>query len=154
VLAIGDSVLLGARDTMLAVFGAPLEVNADISRKWVDAVETARDYKDRHALADVVIIHGGNNGPISAGMFDDMMEQLVQVPKVIFVGVKVPRRWEGIVNDRVREGVERWDNAVMFDWKHYSKDNPEWFADDGIHLEFVGRDAYAGGLLSFILNGG
>jgi peptidoglycan/LPS O-acetylase OafA/YrhL len=153
VLAIGDSVMLGAVPTMQALFGPPLDVNADISRKWVDAVETARAYKDRGALADVVIIHSGNNGAISSGMFDDMMAQLGQVPRVIFVGIKVPRRWEGIVNEQLRAGAERFENAEMFDWKHYSKDNPDWFTEDGVHLEFVGRDGYAGGLLRFILDG-
>ena len=153
VLAIGDSVMLGAADTMRVVFGAPLEANADISRKWIDAVETARDYKDRHALADVVIIHSGNNGAISDDMFDAMMDQFRQVPRVVFVGVKVPKRWEGIVNERLRAGIERWDNAEMFDWKHYSKDNPSWFTEDGVHLEIVGREAYAQALLRFVVDG-
>jgi hypothetical protein len=57
--------------------------------------------------------------------------------------IKVPRPWEGIVNQRVLDAAKRWPNITVVDWIAFSAPHPEWFEKDGTHLNEIGRIAYA-----------
>ena len=46
------------------------------------------------ADGQVVVIHLGSNGRFTATQFDDMMQVLAGVHRVVFVNVRVPRTWE------------------------------------------------------------
>src|SRR5262249_2559553 len=91
----------------------------------------------------VVVVHMGNNGTFSAAQFDSMMQVLADVPRVVFVSVKVPRAWEGPNNAVIAEGVQRYANTVLVDWRATSVGRPDLFWDDGIHLSPEGAAAYA-----------
>jgi hypothetical protein len=72
-----------------------------------------------------------------------MMQVIADVPRVMFVNVKVPRAWE-VPNDAViADGVQRYPNAVLVDWRGASVGRPDFFWDDGIHLRPEGAAAYA-----------
>ncbi len=133
VTALGESVLLAARRGLEAAIDG-IEIDAAIGRQTKDAIAVARERRDKGQLADQVIVHVGNNGPITAGQFDDLMEALSGVEKVIVVNVRVPRPWEGPNNDVLAEGVKRTPNAVLADWNGTSASRPEVFADDGVHF--------------------
>jgi hypothetical protein len=137
VLAIGDSVMIGAAKQLRSVIG-DIEVDAKVSRQAVTTVKLVRARRDAGQLGDVVIIHIGTNGPFSAQRFDEIMAQLVDVRRVVVVTVKVPRRWEAPNNSMLVEGVARYPNAVLVDWRAASADHPELFARDGIHLRPAG----------------
>jgi lysophospholipase L1-like esterase len=62
---------------------------------------------------------------------------------VLFLTAKAARSWEVVTNQRVREGVERWPNAVLADWHAVGSAHPEYFTKDGIHLNKAGQNAYA-----------
>ena len=85
----------------------------------------------------------GSNGPFSARQFDELMAELADVRRVVFVTVKVPRRWEAPNNNVIAEGVRRYPNAVLADWHTASADHPELFRPDGIHLRPAGASIYA-----------
>jgi hypothetical protein len=65
------------------------------------------------------------------------------VRKVIFVNVKVPRRWQDTNNQVIANGVSRYSNTVMVDWFSASDDHPEYFWSDGMHLRPEGAQVYA-----------
>jgi hypothetical protein len=71
-----------------------------------------------------------------------MMGILSDRQKVVLVNAKVPRPWEGQVNDTLAAGVKKYKNAVLLDWHGYGGAHPEFFYDDGIHLNPEGREAY------------
>jgi peptidoglycan/LPS O-acetylase OafA/YrhL len=137
VLAIGDSVMIGAAKQLRSVIG-DIEVDAKVSRQAVTTVKLVRARRDAGQLGDVVVIHIGTNGPFSAQRFDEIMGQLVDVRRVVVVTVKVPRRWEAPNNNMLVEGVTRYPNAVLVDWRAASADHPELFWRDGIHLRPAG----------------
>ncbi|HWC11580.1 MAG TPA: acyltransferase family protein, partial [Acidimicrobiales bacterium] len=138
VTAIGESVLLAARRTLEASI-VGLELDAAIGRHTKDAIAVARERRAKGQLADLVVVHVGNNGPVTPGQFDDLMEALSGVERVIVVNVRVPRPWEGPNNEVLADGVKRTPNAVLADWNGASSSHPEVFADDGVHFAPAGE---------------
>ncbi len=141
ILALGDSVMLGTAQTLVDSYGN-VEVDAAVSRPVGDGIENLRWRRDNGALGDVVIVHLGNNGPLSAEQFDDMMGVMADVPRVLVVSVKVPRWWQEPNNGILWNRMGNHPNAVLVDWYSASVNNPGYFWDDGIHLRPEGAAAY------------
>jgi peptidoglycan/LPS O-acetylase OafA/YrhL len=149
VLALGDSVMLGATPELQAAMPGIL-VDAKVSRSFVNAIEVLTWYREHDLLRDVVVVHMGTNGAFSDEQFEQMMDVLGDERIVVFVNARVPRSWQGLVNERLAAGVERHDNAVLFDWFGYGGPHDDWFASDGFHLERVGAEGYTAELESTI----
>jgi hypothetical protein len=140
VTAVGDSVMLAAaNDLALAI--PDIEIDAEVSRPVSVAIDVLRAYRDAGQLGDVVVVHIGNNSPFSANQFDEMMELMADVSRVVFVNLRVPRGWEDPNNAVLAEGVARYPNAALVDWYAASVDHPE-FLLDGVHLAPEGVQAY------------
>ncbi|MBI2705489.1 MAG: acyltransferase [Actinobacteria bacterium] len=149
VRAIGDSVMLGARPTLLNALGANSAVDAAVSRQVAYAIQKMQQWNELGQIPDVLIIHLGTNGTFNAQEFDALMEAAKNVRKVLFVTNKVPRRWQDTNNAAIGEGTRRYpDQAVLVDWYSASIDRPEYFAPDGYHLKPEGAQAYANLILS------
>jgi peptidoglycan/LPS O-acetylase OafA/YrhL len=133
VTAIGDSVMLIAKDALAARSGGGI-VDADIGRQTKAVIETAQGMKDRGELGDRVIIHMGTNGLITVKQFNRLMDILKDVPQVSVVNVKVARPWEEINNRMLSENIGRFPNAKLVDWKGIASAHPEAFYKDGVHL--------------------
>ncbi len=141
VLAMGDSVMLsGAKELKKAI--PKIEIDATVSRQLAAGITTLKARRAAGTLSDVIVIHLGSNGTFSAKNFDQIMEVLADVPKVIFVNVKVPRSWERTNNIVIAAGVARYPNTLLVDWKAASNGHPELFAKDGFHLTPKGAVLY------------
>jgi hypothetical protein len=141
VTAVGDSVMLAAAgDLALAITG--IEIDAEVGRPVSAAIDVLRALYNASQLGDVVVVHIGNNSPFSSSQFDEMMELMTGVSRVVFVNLKVPKGWEDPNNAVLAEGVTRYPNAVLADWYSASVDHPEFFLD-GVHLRPEGVQAYA-----------
>ena len=147
VVAIGDSVMLGASQALQRAFGGA-EVDAIVSRQAVAAIADLQQRRDAGKLGDIVVLHIGSNGYVTQKQFDDMMQILSGVRIVAVVNVRVPRRWEGPNNTLFAEGVKKTPNAVLVDWNAASDLRPEVFVEDGVHLQPIGRILYAQTILS------
>lgn len=141
VTAIGDSVMLGAVDELKRSIGN-VDVDAAVSRQVSAVVDILRSRRDDRKLGNIIILHVGNNGTFSARQFDEIMQILADVGRVVFVNVKVPRQWEGPNNTVLVDGVKRYPNTVLVDWRSSSIGRPDYFWDDGIHLRPTGAKAY------------
>ena len=142
VTAIGDSVMVGAAGELGRVI-ENIDIEAEVGLQSPAALQII---KERHAagqLGDTVIIHIGDNGYFPVKVFDDMMHELRDVKKVVFINVKVPRQWEGPNNQVLSDGVKRYPNAVLVDWHGATANRPGLFWDDGIHLRPEGAKIYA-----------
>jgi peptidoglycan/LPS O-acetylase OafA/YrhL len=142
VLAIGDSVMLSA-SAYLRQAVTEIDVDATVGRQVAAALQILRTRKATNRLAPTVIIHLGNNGTFSTEQFDDMMQLLHNVPRVLFLTNKVPRTWQRPNNLTLADGVKRYPNARLVDWYAQSATHPEWFGRDGIHLRPAGASVYA-----------
>jgi hypothetical protein len=144
VLAVGESVMLGAHPGLVAAI-PNIEIDAAISRTINDDIGILRYRRDTGTLGDVVVLHVGNNGLISAGHFDEIMEILAAVPRVVWINLKVPgRHWEGPNNSIISTGVAQYPNTTLIDWQTAGNSHPEYFLEDGIHLDPKGYPFYAG----------
>jgi peptidoglycan/LPS O-acetylase OafA/YrhL len=143
VIMIGDSVMLGAAGELKTRLGPSTYVDAQVSRAFVRGISVAQTMQAQGWLGPKVVVQLGENGPIRAGEFDQMMAALRGVPEVLFLTVKVPRSWEDDVNRELAAQVPRYPNAKLADWRGFSIAHPDWFYSDGIHLNPAGRAAYA-----------
>jgi hypothetical protein len=148
VTAIGDSVMLGAYQQLITtvdgMFGAQVTgMDAAESRQFSAGVDKIQELKNANQLGQDVIVQLGTNGTIDPAEFDRMMGLLSDRKKVVIINAKVPRSWEGQVNETLAAGVKRYKNAVLLDWHGYASQHPEFFYDDEIHLRPDGAAAYA-----------
>ncbi len=142
VLAIGDSVMLGAVTQLRqAVHG--IEVNAAIGRSFGVGVQILQQRQKQGLLPGAVVIGLGDNGWITSGEIDQVMHVLRAATVVVFVNLKEPRSWEAHDNAVLADAAKRYPNVVIVDWHDASDHHAEYFWDDGIHLRPVGAAAYA-----------
>jgi len=139
---IGDSVMVGAATALTQRLG-PVRVDAAVNRQFGHAIDIVRAIKDSGQLSDTVVVHMGTNGVITQGHMDAMMELLKDRKRVVFVNLKVPRRWEQIDNDVIAANIPKYPNAVLIDWHAVGAAHPEYFYEDGFHLRPDGARAYA-----------
>lgn len=139
--AIGDSVMLGAKDELT---GRGIKVNAVVSRQFRDAVPIVEHLKAAGRLRKKVIIHLGSNGiPIDAAECNRISDVAGPNRTVYLVNLKIPRPYRRNQNERLAACAQRRANTLLIDWFHYSRSHPSWFAADGYHLNSAGQTKYA-----------
>ncbi|HWL90601.1 MAG TPA: hypothetical protein VNP90_04485 [Actinomycetota bacterium] len=139
--AIGDSVMLGAREELTA---RGIRVNASVSRQFRDAVPLVRQLKDAGRLRRKIIIHLGNNGIIIEAADCDRISQIAGANRTVYlVNLKIPRSYRRVQNERLAACAQRRANTVLIDWFNYSRQHPSWFAADGFHLTATGQTKFA-----------
>lgn len=140
--AIGDSVLLGARNAVKAAIPG-IRVDASVARMPGAFIDDIRKLIVDDKLAPIVVIHPGTNGVLTENMLRNMLDQLVDYPRVVVVNTDVPRVWRDPNNEVVAQVVPDYPNAVIADWYTVSTGKRDYFASDGVHLTAKGAAAYA-----------
>jgi peptidoglycan/LPS O-acetylase OafA/YrhL len=139
-LAIGDSVMHGAADTLNSDFGGRIVVDAKESRQPWDFAPVAEAHRSA-GLPEDVVVHVGNNGPVYYDELDDLRQALEGVDHVYLVNVLVPRSWQDEVNAELSSFVSEWPEATVVDW-HGAAAGDDDLTYDGIHLTPEGETAY------------
>jgi peptidoglycan/LPS O-acetylase OafA/YrhL len=142
VLAVGDSVMLGAVPALETAIDG-IQVDAAVSRQVSTAISLLQGLKGQGVTGNVVVIGLGSNGTFTNGQFDQIMGVLSDVPRVIFINDKVPRSWEEPNDSVIASGVQRYPSARLVDWYRASVDHPEYFYDDQYHVRPDGAAVYA-----------
>jgi hypothetical protein len=147
VSAIGDSVMLGAVEALQREIPNLSAIDAQGCLQTPAAIQILRERRAAGQLGDVVVVHIGNNGPLSADIFDEMMQVLAGVRKILVLNLTVPPNVSdpiAVPNNAVLAArVQRYPNAALVDWHSASSGHPEFFGEDGIHLTLQGAQAYA-----------
>jgi peptidoglycan/LPS O-acetylase OafA/YrhL len=141
VLALGDSVMLGAQQSLERDIPG-MYVDAKVSRQFWDATVVLEEYKKAGLLPPTIVIHMGTNGAFNDAQFDQLMATIGN-RKVFFLNAREPRTWEKEVNDRLAADVPKYKNAVLLDWHAWGGSHLDWFTSDGIHLTGAGAMGYA-----------
>jgi hypothetical protein len=145
--AIGDSVMLGAKEELTA---RGIRVNAVVSRQFRDAVGIVEGLKANGRLRKRIVIHLGNNGILIDGADCDRISQVAGAGRTVYlVNLKIPRSYRKVQNERLAACARRRANTLLLNWYAYSHDHPSWFAADGYHLTALGQSKYA----SFVASG-
>jgi hypothetical protein len=141
ITGIGDSVMLGAAPALTARLGPSMQVEAKVGRQMVDTPGLVADLAQHGRLGEVVILHLGANGPFPDETLDEVLD-IAGTRKVLLLNVKVPRRWEGEVNDRITSAARRHRRVTVVDWRQLADDEPGLLTRDGYHLTPVGQQRY------------
>ncbi|MEA3511657.1 MAG: cell wall-binding repeat-containing protein [Actinomycetota bacterium] len=151
ILAIGDSVMAGASKQYAPVPNLESEipnltVDADVSRPFSTAKTVLAPALVGSNPPSVVVIHLGTNGPPTSAQVAELMAVASDVPRVLFVTVKLDKYWESTTNAVIRANVPLYANAELVDWWARADPHPEWFSGDvncGCHLwNSTARSAY------------
>lgn len=141
VLAIGDSVMLGAEQS-LRYYIPQIYIDAKVSRQFWDATSVLQVYKTQGLLPPTVVVHMGTNGAFSDAQFAQMMA-VIGTKTVFFINAHEPRSWETEVNERLAADVQKYPNAHLIDWHDDADSHGNWFVSDDIHLTPAGALGYA-----------
>ena len=141
ILAIGDSVMLGAADILTK---RGITVDALKSRAFIQALEIANFLKSVNRLGEAVIIHLGTNNYVSQETLDAIMVPLADVPIVLFLTTHVPEKeWQNPNNVLINALANEYGNVKILDWYTIAEAHPEYLYRDEIHLNEVGQEVYA-----------
>ncbi len=139
---VGDSVVEGAQGQLYRM-SPRVTVDGRIGRQWWELEGELRQMRAQGLANDVVIIHLGNNGNFNTQMFDGVMNALTGTRLVLFINIHAPVVWEGEVNGLLARNVNRYaENARLIDWYSASTSHPEYFIEDGTHLQGPGQVAF------------
>ncbi|MGI9193321.1 MAG: acyltransferase family protein [Actinomycetota bacterium] len=146
VTAVGDSVMITAAVALQARLGPSAYIDADKGRQFQGQLQAIRTLRDGGRLADVVVLHFGNNGPVSDAQVDGLLAKLGSVPHIVLVTNRVNKPWQDPVNRVFRSAADRNPKVKIADWFGLSAGHSEWFQADGTHFKTTsgpGARAYA-----------
>jgi peptidoglycan/LPS O-acetylase OafA/YrhL len=142
VLALGDSVMLGASRALTRVIDG-LQVDAEVGRQARDIVARVKELKAQDQLPPRVIVHMGTNGYVTEQQLRVVLDALADRDEVILVNAFAPRRWISVNNDMFRQVAATHPNVTVLDWFTLSTDHPEYFVSDHVHLSTAGLKVFA-----------
>jgi peptidoglycan/LPS O-acetylase OafA/YrhL len=137
----GDSVVLGARESLKAVMGE-ISIDAAVSRQPEEIAERIRARRDERRLGPDVVIHMGTNGIVQEEDLKPILEELRDRNRVVVVNVRVPRVWMKPTNEMIGSLVGQYPNVRLADWNSVSKGKKGYFAPDGVHLTKTGAEVF------------
>ena len=143
VTAVGDSVMLGAASALAAEV-PNLTLDARVGRQMSEALDILRGDRDSGKLGQVVVVHMGTNGFLTRPQFDQMMQILSGVQRVVVLNDKVPRPWQDPNDTLLSQAASAYPSVVLIDWRDLSAAHPDIFWDDATHLRPDGARFYAG----------
>jgi peptidoglycan/LPS O-acetylase OafA/YrhL len=145
----GDSVILGIRSKLESKEHISL-INARVGRQAPELLAVMR--VDQSSVpSSPVVFNLGNNNALSEQTVIDIFEIVKNQPQVIVVNTAVPRPWKDANNAIISKVASGYPNVRLVDWDRVSKDRPELFAPDGVHLSPTGSDVYVDLVLTVLV---
>ena len=145
----GDSVILGIRSKLENKEHISL-VNARVGRQAPELLAVMQ--VDQSSVpSSPVIFNLGNKNALSEQTVVEIFEVIKNQPQIIVVNTAVPRPWRDSNNAIISKVASNYANVKLVDWDRISKDRPELFAPDGVHLSPMGSDVYVDLVLSVLV---
>ena len=139
-LVVGDSIALGSADSLRHALGAGTTVDAKVGRQFSTAPGIVRAWASAHG--GPVVIDLGANGTVAP----DDVEAVIAAAggrRVVFVGVRVPRRWQDGNNEVLQDAAAAHPSVQFVDWAAIVGSNPGLLGPDGVHPGPRGRTLLA-----------
>ncbi|MED1024281.1 acyltransferase family protein [Bacillus mycoides] len=142
VTAVGDSIMIDITPYLKNTF-PNIRIDAKIGRQMSQAILAVEQLKNEGNLGSNVIIGLGTNGAFTKEQLASLIEVIGNERKIILINTRVPRPWESLVNEKLKEAASSYKNVVLVDWYSASAGNKAYFEPDGVHLTKIGAEAYA-----------
>ena len=145
VTLIGDSVMLGAQRVLRQDLGrrsrgADWHVREGFQPSA--QLDLLAALIKRHAVAPLVVLHLGTNGPIDPHRLDQLIGGL-RGHRIVLVTDHMPQPWHSVNNRTLRAAAKHRPDVAVADWDALADHHRGWFWSDGIHVRQAGADAYA-----------
>lgn len=139
VVGVGDSVLLAAAEGLYKAFPNGY-FDGKVSRSMIGGEEVLSNLNNEGKLGNIVILALANNSDYFEWRIDRIMNIIGDrhVYWVTAVLADDPK-----FNEKFREYASKHPNIHIVEWEEKSKNHPEYFYGDGIHVKGEGIDAYA-----------
>lgn len=140
---IGDSVFLGAAPAFKKIYKNAV-IDAKISRQVVQGLDIAKSLEQRGKLGKTVIIALGTNGRFNSSTAQKLIDYLGPDRTIYWIdayGRNLPV--QKLVNDTIRKVAKANPNVRVIAWSKEGGKHPDWFYQDGIHLNITGQKKYA-----------
>jgi len=144
----GDSVILGIRN-VLAQYQKIELINARVGRQIGELIQVAKT-DQQYVAKSPVVLNMGNNNKLAESDVIALMEIVKNQPQIVVVNTAVPRPWKDSNNTIIASVVSRYPNTTLVDWNQISTNHPEFFAEDGVHLNPPGVNAYVSAILEVL----
>jgi hypothetical protein len=144
VLAIGDSVLLGAANDLAAALGPSTVVDAAVGRQVSEGLARLAGYRAAGRLTGLgaLVVALGTNGPMTTAECRQFVTLAAGIPRVVFVTVRVPRPWQAVTNASIAECTAGAPGVSAADW-YAASGGPGLLGPDQVHETISGRQLYA-----------
>jgi len=142
-LIVGDSVSMGA-EQCLTPMGYWLD--SEVGRQFPVGLQRLRAQAAK-GLPDTVVIHLGTNGPFTLAGFQEAMSLVADRDRVVWVTIALPEQpqyeFRDSVNQMIRQQAARYENVRLADFATAAAQHPEWFYEDGVHINSAGCVGFA-----------
>lgn len=143
VTMVGDSVMLGAVPTLMEEMPEAI-IDAQESRQVVEAVDILKELKKEDKLGGTVVIELGINSYFTLATGQEVIDYLGKDRRIFWVSVYGKYLQDQTkINEVIEELAEKNDNVCVIPWNQEAQLHPEWFYNDGIHLNGEGRQGFA-----------
>jgi lysophospholipase L1-like esterase len=142
VLAIGDSIMVGAEDHLTELVDG-ITIDAEVGRPFRDGIDAVERRLSDGAAPNVLVVGLGTNAGTNAEAIDELVAAADRAGRILFVNVRVPREWEVATNTALADAASRYDNVEIVDWYRESGDGGELFRADGYHPNAAGSERWA-----------
>lgn len=139
ILAIGDSIMIDITTALRNKYNN-ITIDGKVGRQMREANELVNTYAEFNDPNKAVIIELGTNGHFTDKEIDNLLDFFSKA-HIYLVNVRVPRAWEGDVNKTLKRKAKERDNVILIDWYSTAIEHPEFFTEDGVHLEYEGIEA-------------
>ncbi|HET9075844.1 MAG TPA: acyltransferase family protein [Acidimicrobiales bacterium] len=143
VLALGDSVLLAASPALDASLSGHITIDAQVGRQVTTGLQRLAQYRATGALSHYhsVMIDLGTNGAFRPRDFQQLVQLVAGVPRVVLFDVHAARPWAATSNSTLAAGVQAHSGQMeLVDWN--SAATPAVLYPDGIHPNDAGAQLY------------
>ncbi len=142
IIALGDSVMIGATDKLAARLGPGFSMSAEVGRQADEFVAIAQRLKREGHAPQAMIVQMGNNGPLYSDEMEDLRKATSEIGQLFLIDDHAPVSWVGESNHALAEAARDWPHTTLVDWAPVaaSHENLLW---DGIHLTPGGAGLYA-----------
>ena len=140
---IGDSVFLGAAPAFNKLYKNAV-IDAKVSRQVVQALDIVKNMDKKGNLGDTVIIALGTNGNFNSATGQKLIDYLGPDRTVYWIdayGRNLPVQRD--VNNTIRRVAKANNNVHVIAWSKEGPKHPDWFYQDGIHLNTTGQKKFA-----------
>ncbi|MEG6513784.1 acyltransferase family protein [Desulforamulus ruminis] len=151
ITVIGDSLMINVQPALQEHLPG-IVIDAQIGRQMYQAPEVIARLQEEGKLGRTVVIELGTNGSFTEKQLTEALDSLQGTAEIVLVNTRVPKPWEGVVNETLKKVAESYPKARLIDWHSVSSGHDDYFYSDGVHLTRTGVAAYREMLIEALLS--